>query len=77
MRPPLPTDRRVVVTGMAGLSPLGHDWKQVREKLRNGCSCIRVRPEFDEYAGIKTRLGGCMDDFETCVWKGRRTSLLG
>jgi len=58
-------DRRVVVTGMAGLSPLGHDWKQAREKLRNGCSCIRVRPEFDEYAGIKTRLGGCMDDFET------------
>ena len=30
--------RRVVVTGMAGISPIGQDWKQVRDALQAGRS---------------------------------------
>ena len=25
--------RRVVVTGMAGFSPIGHDWASIRDRL--------------------------------------------
>lgn len=56
--------RRVVVTGMAGLCPLGHDWKTVSEALRTGRSGIEVAPEFGEYEGMQTRLVGRVEGFE-------------
>lgn len=54
---------RVVVTGMAGLCPLGQDWSSVREALLAGRSAIR---RFDEWAavkGLKTQLGAEVPDF--------------
>lgn len=56
--------RRVVVTGIGALSPLGHDWKTVSEALRAGRSAIRTIPELGELDGMKTRLGAVIDDFE-------------
>ena len=44
--------RRVVVTGMAGVSPLGSDWKTVSEALVNGRSAIAYQSELDGYEGI-------------------------
>ena len=38
--------QRVVVTGMAGLSPLGRDWPTVRAKLRAGTSGVSVLPQW-------------------------------
>jgi hypothetical protein len=48
--------RNVVVTGMAGISPLGNDWASAR----NTCAAIAMRSymhEWDEYDGLNTRLG--------------------
>ncbi len=56
--------RRVVVTGMAGLSPIGQPWKDVRDALRNGRSGIRRIDEWDEIDDLKTRLGAPVPDFE-------------
>ena len=56
--------RRVVVTGMAGLCPLGHDWKTVSEALRAGRSGISLAPEFGDYEGMQTRLVGRVHDFD-------------
>jgi len=55
--------RRVVVTGMAGLSPLGSDWPGVRAGLLAGRSGVRVMPEWDAYEGLDTRLGAPVPDF--------------
>jgi 3-oxoacyl-[acyl-carrier-protein] synthase II len=55
--------RRVVVTGMAGLCALGHDWTAVREKLRSGESGVSFVPDWEEYEGLKTRLGALVSDF--------------
>jgi len=55
--------RRVVVTGMAGLSPLGNDWPTVRAGLLAGRSGVRVMPEWDKYDGLDTRLGAPVPDF--------------
>lgn len=56
--------RRVVVTGMAGLTPIGSDWKLVRESLLGARSGIEIAPELAEYEGMKTRLAAQIQDFE-------------
>ena len=55
--------RRVVVTGMGGLCPLGQDWKTVSDALRTGRSGIAIAPELDEYQGMRTRLAAQVEDF--------------
>jgi 3-oxoacyl-[acyl-carrier-protein] synthase II len=55
--------RRVVVTGMAGLSPIGLEWKRVRDALRSGRSGVRRIDDWDEVEGLRTRLGAPVADF--------------
>jgi 3-oxoacyl-[acyl-carrier-protein] synthase II len=55
--------RRVVVTGMAGLSPIGSDWPGVAKALREGRSGVAHVAELGEIDGMKTRLGARIDDF--------------
>lgn len=57
-------NRRVVVTGLAGLCPLGQDWETVRQKLLTGQSGIQLCPEYEEYEGLATRLVAPVPDFE-------------
>jgi len=56
--------RRVVVTGMAGLSPIGLDWKHARDALRGGRSGVRRIDDWEEIEGLRTRLGAPVADFE-------------
>jgi 3-oxoacyl-[acyl-carrier-protein] synthase II len=55
--------RRVVVTGMAGLCPLGQSWSEVGEKLRAGVSGVSAMPEWEQYTGLRTRLAAAVPDF--------------
>ena len=56
--------KRVVVTGIGALSPLGNDWETVRSHLLEGRTSIRAMPEWDEYEGLNTRLGSTVAPFE-------------
>jgi 3-oxoacyl-[acyl-carrier-protein] synthase II len=56
--------RRVAVTGMAGLSPIGSDWSTVSEQLKKGLNGIRVFDEWREYSGLNSFLGAPVDAFE-------------
>ncbi len=56
--------RRVVVTGMGGLCPLGQDWKTVREGLLAGRSGVTALPDLGRYEGMKTRLAALVEGFE-------------
>jgi 3-oxoacyl-[acyl-carrier-protein] synthase II len=49
--------KRVVVTGMAGITALGDCWQDIEARLREGRSGIRRMPEWDPYTGLNTRLG--------------------
>jgi 3-oxoacyl-[acyl-carrier-protein] synthase II len=49
--------KRVVITGVGALSPLGHDWPTVRAKLREERNVVQYIKEWDEYEGLNTRLG--------------------
>ena len=55
--------RRVVVTGMAGLCPLGADWESVKSKLLAKTSGVAVQPEWDHVDGLRTRLAAAVPDF--------------
>jgi 3-oxoacyl-[acyl-carrier-protein] synthase II len=55
--------RRVVVTGMAGITSLGHDWAGIEAKLRVGRTGIRRMADWDRYPDLNTRLAGPVEDF--------------
>ncbi len=55
--------KRVVVTGMAGISSLGSDWPTIEANLRAGASGIRRMADWDQFAELNTRLGGPVTDF--------------
>jgi 3-oxoacyl-[acyl-carrier-protein] synthase II len=49
--------RRVVITGIGALSPLGHDWPTVFAALKKAENVVQRIPVLDEYEGMLTRLG--------------------
>lgn len=56
--------RRVVVTGMASISPLGNDWESIRARLVEGRNAIVRMAAWDDYEGLNTRLGAPAAPFE-------------
>jgi 3-oxoacyl-[acyl-carrier-protein] synthase II len=56
--------RRVAVTGMAGISPIGNDWATIRERLGQYRNAIVRMSEWDDYDGLNTRLGAPAAPFE-------------
>ncbi len=56
--------RRVVVTGMAGISALGGTWAETEARLRAGQNAIRYMPEWERHTDLGTRLAGPIDDFK-------------
>ncbi len=55
---------RVVVTGMAGLTSLGHNWDSIRAGVVAGRNGIQRLGDWAEIDGLNTNLGGPIDDFE-------------
>ncbi len=49
--------RRVVITGMAGISPIGNDWASIRERLGQYRNAIVRMDEWADYDGLNTQLG--------------------
>jgi 3-oxoacyl-[acyl-carrier-protein] synthase II len=55
--------RRVVVTGMAGVTSLGEDWPTIRAAFMQGLTGVRVMDGWDQYVGVNTRLGAPIQGF--------------
>ncbi|TYP66750.1 beta-ketoacyl-ACP synthase [Stutzerimonas stutzeri] len=55
--------KRVVVTGMAGITSLGSDWASIEAHFSSNRSGIRYMPEWDRFTELNTRLAGPVDDF--------------
>lgn len=56
--------RRVVVTGMAGITALGETWAAIEAQLRAGKNAVRRMPEWDYVEALNTRLGAPADGFQ-------------
>ncbi|MGH0035909.1 MAG: beta-ketoacyl-ACP synthase [Myxococcota bacterium] len=70
--------RRVVVTGMGAVSPIGSDWPTVAAALESRRSAVRIVPDLSEIDGMDTRLGAPVTDFEApASWPRKRTRSMG
>ena len=49
--------RRVAVTGMAGISPIGNDWPAIRQRLGEYRNAVVRMVEWADYEGLNTQLG--------------------
>ncbi|WP_299802739.1 beta-ketoacyl-ACP synthase [uncultured Shewanella sp.] len=56
--------RRVVVTGMGGISALGHDWPTIADNLKAQKNCVVRMDEWDRFEDLHTRLAAPITDFE-------------
>ncbi|WP_239952482.1 beta-ketoacyl-ACP synthase [Pantoea sp. Z09] len=55
--------RRVVVTGMGGVTAFGEQWQEIATQLRAGKNAVRRMPEWQVYDGLHTLLGAPVDRF--------------
>lgn len=55
--------KRVVVTGMAGVTAYGETWQAVAQGLASGHNAVRHMPEWRVYDGLHTQLGAPIDNF--------------
>ncbi|HUB92124.1 MAG TPA: beta-ketoacyl-ACP synthase [Dyella sp.] len=69
--------KRVVITGMGGITPLGHDWSQIEARLRAGRNAVRRMPEWDFYESLNSRLGCPVDDFRIPDWPRKHLRSMG
>jgi len=57
--------RRVVVTGIGGISALGHNWQSIKASLFAQKNCVIRMDEWDRYPDLNTRLAAPVTDFLT------------
>ncbi len=55
--------RRVVITGVGAISPLGSTWADAKKHLRNQKNLVTVMEEWMDIEGLNTRLGVPVKDF--------------
>ncbi|MEM9081513.1 MAG: beta-ketoacyl-ACP synthase II [Verrucomicrobiota bacterium] len=61
------TERRVVLTGMGAVSPLGNDWTSSWERMKNGESGVSLIESFDVEA-FTCKIGGEVRDYEAAQY---------
>ena len=72
--------RRVVITGMGGVTAFGEDWPTISRRLREYENAVRTMTEWQAYDGLQTLLAAPIEDFTLPVsafapWAACRCSL--
>ena len=70
--------RRVVVTGMGGVTSLGHCWPDIRDNMLDGKTGIRHLPEWETIQGMNTKLGAPLQNISfDGRWPRKKTRTMG
>ena len=69
--------RRVVVTGMGAVSPLGNDVETSFARLKVFENCVQALPELAEYNGLNTHLGCRTAFMRPATWTRKTTRTMG
>lgn len=70
--------KRVVITGMAGISALGSDWAAIQQAFQSGRSAIRAMPDWSRYTELNTRLAGPVEGFQAPAhWTRKQLRSMG
>ncbi|GLO62006.1 beta-ketoacyl-ACP synthase II [Vibrio sp. MACH09] len=56
--------RRVVITGMSGVTAFGNDWQAIQPKLKACENATQYMPSYEQYDGLNTKLAAPIDHFE-------------
>lgn len=56
--------KRVVVTGMGGVTAFGSHWDEIEAALRTGRNAVRAMPEWDYFSSLHTRLACPLPQFQ-------------
>ena len=55
--------KRVVVTGMSAITPIGQDWATVAGNLKSLQTAVQYMPDWEIFEGLNTQLGAPVTDF--------------
>jgi 3-oxoacyl-[acyl-carrier-protein] synthase II len=70
--------KRVVVTGMGGITPLGDDWAAIEQRLRQFRNAVRRMHEWDYFDALNGRLGCPVDHFSMpSTWSRKHVRSMG
>lgn len=70
--------RRVVVTGMGGLTALGHDWQTIKDNMRNGVTATQKMPAWADIDGMNTQLAAPLKSFPNLDhWSRKQMRTMG
>jgi 3-oxoacyl-[acyl-carrier-protein] synthase II len=70
--------KRVVVTGMGGVTALGSCWSEIEPALKAGRNAVRRMPEWDYFESLHTRLACPLPAFEHPTrWPRKKTRSMG
>ena len=56
--------KRVVITGMGGVTAFGSRWDEIETALRAGRNAVRAMPEWDYFSSLHTRLACPLPNFQ-------------
>lgn len=69
--------RRVVITGMGIVSPLGQTIEGAYQRLKKFENCVERLPELEGYAGLNSRLGALAHFAKPTHWSRKTTRSMG
>lgn len=70
--------RRVVVTGMSGVTSLGHKWQEIKKNMIAGKTGTRHMPEWADIDGMNTELGAPIQPLDvTGRWPRKKMRSMG
>ncbi len=55
--------RRVVITGIGAISPLGSTWADAKARLKDQCNLVTIMDDWMDIDGLNTKLGVPVTDF--------------
>ncbi|MDB0572680.1 beta-ketoacyl-ACP synthase [Ralstonia solanacearum] len=70
--------KRVVVTGMGGVTALGLQWRAIQQALQQGRNAVRRMPEWDFFSALHSRLACPLPAFEVpSTYPRKKTRSMG
>jgi len=70
--------KRVVITGMGGVTALGSRWDEIEAALKAGRNAVRRMPEWDYFESLHTRLAAPLPSFEQpSGWPRKKVRSMG
>lgn len=69
--------RRVVVTGMSGITALGSDWESIKKALQSKQNAVRYMSEWDKSDDLRTRLGAPIENYQFPKFPRKKVRSMG